>query len=178
MQQQIGSSRLPMVRTRRPPLVARGTPRSSHRTPCHDDGLDVRQVVPGYRDTLKCTRDYPSTTVSLLFFFPITDRDCVALSNVNISTSAPPIDEVAIACPPACNNSDTHGRAIYIRAIADPGGGTTYACSSPPLGRRVTADAAVRLMQVVLAPERLSASPSRTLRPVFVQGSSSNKLMV
>jgi hypothetical protein len=119
MQQQIGSSHLPTVRTRRPPLAAHGTPRSSRHTPCHDDGLDhrnsrrrarlccsvpprggrtargvgltanlcswggctarrapgltaslyVRQVVPGYRDTLRCTRDYSLTTASLYFFF-------------------------------------------------------------------------------------------------------------
>jgi hypothetical protein len=80
------------------------------------------------------------------------------------------MDEVAVACPPACNNSDAHGQAIYVGVVADPGGDTTYACSSPPLGRRATADAAVGLMQAVLAPERLSPSPSRTLRPVFVQG--------
>jgi hypothetical protein len=80
------------------------------------------------------------------------------------------MDEVVVACPPACNNSDAHGRAIYVGAVADPGGGTIYACSSPPLGCRATADAAVGLMQAVLAPERLSPSPSRTLRPVFVQG--------
>jgi hypothetical protein len=79
------------------------------------------------------------------------------------------MDEVAIACPPACNNNDARGRAIYVGAVADPGGGTTYACSSPPLGRRATADAAVGLMQAVLAPEHLSPLPSRTLRPVFVQ---------
>jgi hypothetical protein len=80
------------------------------------------------------------------------------------------MDEVAVACPLGCNNSDAHGRAIYVGAVADPGGGTTYACSSPPLGRRATTDAAVGLMQAVLAPERLSPSPSRTLRSVFVQG--------
>jgi hypothetical protein len=79
------------------------------------------------------------------------------------------MDEVAVACPPACNNSDARSRAIYVGAVADPGGGTTYACSSPPLGRRATTDAAVGLMQAMLAPERLSPSPSRTLRPVFVQ---------
>jgi hypothetical protein len=202
MQQQIESSHLPAVRTHRPPLAARGTPRSSHRTPCHDNGLDhrnsrrrarlccsapprggrtargggltaslyVRQAVLGYRGTLRCTRDYPSTTASLLIFFPITDRDCVALPNVNISTSAPPMDEIAVACPPACNNSDARGRAIYVGAVADPGGGTTYAYSSPPLGHRAIVDAAVGLMHAVLAPERLSPSPSCTLRPVFVQG--------
>jgi hypothetical protein len=80
------------------------------------------------------------------------------------------MDEVAVACPPACNNSDARDRAIYVGAIANPGGGTTYACLSPPLGRRATADVAVGLMQAVLAPERLLPSPSRTLRPVFVQG--------
>jgi hypothetical protein len=104
-----------------------------------------------------------------LIFFPITDRDCVALPNVDISTSAPLMDEVAVACPPTCNNNDARGRAIYVGAIADPGGGTTYACSSPPLGRRATADGAVGLMQAVLASERLSPLPSRTLRSVFVQ---------
>jgi hypothetical protein len=79
------------------------------------------------------------------------------------------MDEDVVACPPACNNNDARGRAIYVGAVTDPDGGTTYACSSPPLGRRATADAAVRLMQAVLAPERLSPLPSRTLRPVFVQ---------
>jgi hypothetical protein len=80
------------------------------------------------------------------------------------------MDEVVVACPPACNNSDARGRAIYVRAITNPGGDTTYACSLSPLGRRATTDAAVGLMQAVLTPERLSPSPSRTLRPVFVQG--------
>jgi hypothetical protein len=79
------------------------------------------------------------------------------------------MDEVAVACPPVCNNNDARGRAIYVGAVADPGGGTTYACSSPPLGRRATVDGAVGLMQVVLASEHLSPLPSRTLRPVFVQ---------
>jgi hypothetical protein len=40
---------------------------------------------------------------------PITDQDCVALPNVDISTSTPPMDEVAVACPPACNNNDARG---------------------------------------------------------------------
>jgi hypothetical protein len=80
------------------------------------------------------------------------------------------MDKVVVACPPACNNSDARGRAIYVGAVADPGGGTTYACSSPPLGRRATTDAAVGLMQAMVALERLSPSPLRTLRPVFVQG--------
>jgi hypothetical protein len=80
------------------------------------------------------------------------------------------MDEVAVACPPARNNSDARGRAIYVGAVADTGSGTTHACSSPPPGRRATADAVIRLMQAVLAPEHLSSSPSRTLRPVFVQG--------
>jgi hypothetical protein len=62
--------------------------------------------------------------------------------------------------------------AITTTLVADPGGGTTYDCSSPPLGRRATTDAAVGLMQAVLAPERLSPLPSRTLRSVFVQDDS------
>jgi hypothetical protein len=73
------------------------------------------------------------------------------------------MDEVAVAC-------DACGRAIYVGVVADPGGSTTHVCSSPPPGRRATADTAVGLMQAVLAPERLSPSPSCTLRPVFVQG--------
>jgi hypothetical protein len=40
------------------------------------------------------------------------------------------MDKVVVACPPGCNNNDAHGRAIYVRVIADPGGGTTYAYSS------------------------------------------------
>jgi hypothetical protein len=39
----------------------------------------------------------------------------------------------------------------------------------PRLGCHAITDAAVGLMQAVLAPERLSPSSSRTLRPVFVQ---------
>jgi hypothetical protein len=60
----------------------------------------------------------------------------------------------------------------------DLGGGTAHACSSPPPGCRTTADAIVGLMQAVLAPEQLSPSPLRTLRPVFVHGFSLSKLMV
>jgi hypothetical protein len=56
------------------------------------------------------------------------------------------MDDVVVACPPACNNSDARGRAIYVRVIVDLGGGTTYACSPPPLGRRATVDVAIRLM--------------------------------
>jgi hypothetical protein len=48
----------------------------------------------------------------------------------------------------------------------------------PPLGRRATADAAVRLMQAVLTFERLSSSPSRTLRPVFIQEIDTQQLYV
>jgi hypothetical protein len=39
----------------------------------------------------------------------------------------------------------------------------------PPPGCRTTIDAAVGLIQVVLAPKHLSSSPSRTLRPLFIQ---------
>jgi hypothetical protein len=127
---------------------------------------DAEELVDDGARRVVCTA---SGVDKSLFFFPITDRGCVALPNVDISTSAPPMDEVAVACPPACNNNDARGRAIYVGAVADPGGGTTYACSSLPLGRRATADAAVGLMQAVLAPERLSPLSSRTLRPVFVQ---------
>jgi hypothetical protein len=38
---------------------------TARRTPGLTASLYVRQAVPGYRDTLRCTRDYPSTTSSL-----------------------------------------------------------------------------------------------------------------
>jgi hypothetical protein len=120
--------------------------RTARRAPGLTVSLYVRQAVPDYRGTLRCTRDYPSTSASLLIFSLITDRNCVVLPNVDISTSVPPMDEVAVVCPPDCNNNDARGRVIYVGAIADPGGDTTYACSSPPLGRRATAVAAVGLM--------------------------------
>jgi hypothetical protein len=72
------------------------------------------------------------------FFFSITDRDCVALPNVDISMSTPLMDEVAVACPPARNNSDARGRAIYVGVVVNPGGGTTHACPSPPPRRCTT----------------------------------------
>jgi hypothetical protein len=53
-------------------------------------------------------------------FFSITDRDCVTLPNVNILASTPPMNEVAVACPLAYNNSDARGRVIYVGAIAVP----------------------------------------------------------
>jgi hypothetical protein len=40
------------------------------------------------------------------------------------------MDKVALPCPPGPNNNDARGQVIYIGAIADPGGGTTHACSS------------------------------------------------
>jgi hypothetical protein len=44
--------------------------------------------------------------------------------HLNVDT---PMDEVVVACPPACNNSEARGRAIYVRAVADLDGGTTHA---------------------------------------------------
>jgi hypothetical protein len=38
---------------------------TARRAPGLTASLYVRQTVPGYRDTLRCTRDYPSITVSL-----------------------------------------------------------------------------------------------------------------
>jgi hypothetical protein len=40
------------------------------------------------------------------------------------------MDEVVVVCPLDHNNNDAHGRAIYIGATANPGGGTTHAYSS------------------------------------------------
>jgi hypothetical protein len=92
-------------------------------------GLCVRQAVPGYCGIQRCTQDYPSTAASFLFF-PIIDRDCTTLSYVDISTSTPPTDEVVVACPLARSNNNSCGRAIYIKAVVDPDGGTTHASSS------------------------------------------------
>jgi hypothetical protein len=39
------------------------------------------------------------------------------------------MDVVVVACPPGHNNNDARGRAIYIRAVADPDGVTTHVCS-------------------------------------------------
>jgi hypothetical protein len=41
------------------------------------------------------------------------------------------MDEVAVVCPLGRNNNNARGQAIYIKAIANPGGGTTHACSFP-----------------------------------------------
>jgi hypothetical protein len=40
------------------------------------------------------------------------------------------MDEVAVVCPLGGNNNDTRGWAIYVGAVTDAGGGTTYPCSS------------------------------------------------
>jgi hypothetical protein len=60
-----------------------------------------------------CTWNYPSITVSLLFF-----------SRSRIRIVSPAI------CPPGHNNNDARGRAIYVEAVADSGGDITHACSS------------------------------------------------
>jgi hypothetical protein len=64
--------------------------------------------------------------------------------------STPSMDEVVVTCPPGRKNNDAHGWAIYIRAVVDPGGGTTHVCSS----------SSSKLMVRVSA----SATTSRTLR--------------
>jgi hypothetical protein len=104
--------------------------------------LYIRQTVPSYRGTQRCTWDYSCTIASLLFF-SITDQDCVTLPYVDISTLTPPMDEVVVACPPGHNNNDAHGQAIYVRAVTDPGGGTTHACSSSS-SKLIVRDSAIR----------------------------------
>jgi hypothetical protein len=47
--------------------------------------------------------------------------------------------------------------------------GQSQCCPPPPTGCHATTYVAVGLMQVVLTPEHLSPSPSRTLRLVFIQ---------
>jgi hypothetical protein len=70
------------------------------------------------------------TLLCLSFFSSITDRDCITLLYINISTSTPQMEEVAITCHPAHSTSNANGRAIYVRAITDPVGGATHASSS------------------------------------------------
>jgi hypothetical protein len=67
--------------------------------------------------------------LQVFYFFPIADRDCVALPYVDISTLTHPTDEVDVACPTGHNNNDTCGRVIYVGVIIDPDGGTTHAYS-------------------------------------------------
>jgi hypothetical protein len=112
------------------------------------------------------------TGLSICYYKLIVDRDCVALPYVDISTSIPPMDEVVVACPPGRNNNDAlvepwHHPCLFV--FIKQTNGLSQRCPPPPLGRCATADAVVGLMQAVLALERLSPSPSHTLRPVFVQ---------
>jgi hypothetical protein len=98
------------------------------------------------------------------------------MSYVDISISTPLMDEVVVACTSGRNNN-ARDWAIYVGAIADPGGDTIHACSSLSSKLMVWVSAVCHhlqdvapLMQVVLALKRLSPLPSCTLRPVFVQG--------
>jgi hypothetical protein len=95
--------------------------------------------------------------LQVFYFFLITDRDCVALSYVDISTSTPPMDEVVVACPPGHNNNDAHGRAIYVGVIADPGGGTTHACSSSSSKLMIQVSAVRHDLQDVVPPQMLQS---------------------
>jgi hypothetical protein len=64
----------------------------------------------------------------------------------------------------------TYSQSVFIQGFfIKQANGLSQRCPPPPPGRRATVDAAIGLMQVVLAPERLSPSSSRTLRLVFVQ---------
>jgi hypothetical protein len=60
MQLQIESSRLPMVRTHRPPPTARGTSRSSHLTPC----THIRS--PHCTTIVRTSRHAPTTTLTTM----------------------------------------------------------------------------------------------------------------
>jgi hypothetical protein len=96
------------------------------RVGCHSltASLCIRQAVPGYRGTQRCARDYPFTA-SLLFF----PQSLIGIVTP-CRTPTPPMDKIVVACPLGRNNNDARGRAMYDRAITDPGGGTTHVCSS------------------------------------------------
>jgi hypothetical protein len=92
----------------------------------------------------------------------ITYRDYVARSYLGISTSTPPMDEVAIGCPTTHNNSNayhraTHGRAIYVGAIADPVGGSTHACSSSSSKLIIQASVICHHLQDTASPQMLQS---------------------
>jgi hypothetical protein len=99
-----------------------------------------------------------------LFFSPITDLVS------RCYTSTPRMDEVAIVCPLAHNNSDAHGRVIYVEVVVrsrrwhqsylfvfikQANGLSQYYQPLPP-GRHTTVGATVGLMQVMLTPNHLS----------------------
>jgi hypothetical protein len=56
------------------------------------------------------TCSFQSAVVFL--FYLIIGRDCVALPSIDVETSTPPKDEVAVVCPPD-RNSDARGQVLF-----------------------------------------------------------------
>jgi hypothetical protein len=116
--------------------------------------LCITQVVPGYRGTQRCTRDYPFTA-SLIFsnHWSWLSRSAIC-RYLNIDT---PMDEVVVACPLAHNNNDCCSWAIYVRAIVDPGGDATQACSSSSNKLMVQVSTVCHHLQDVMPPQMLQS---------------------
>jgi hypothetical protein len=77
----------------------------------------------------------------------------------------------AVLTPECLSPSPSHTvRSVFVHGFfIKQANGLSQRCPPPLPERCATADVAVGLMQAVLTPERLSPSPSHTIRPVFVQ---------
>jgi hypothetical protein len=71
------------------------------------------------------------SAADVFLFYLIADRDCVALPSIDVRTSTPPKDEVAVVRPPD-RNSDGHGQVLFDAAAAP------IRSSLPLLGRHPT----------------------------------------
>jgi hypothetical protein len=72
------------------------------------------------------------------------------------------MDEVVVGCPTTHNNSNayrraTHGRAIYVEAIANPIGGSTHACSSSSSKLIVQVSVVYHHLQDTASPQMLQS---------------------
>jgi hypothetical protein len=126
--------------------------------------LCVRQVVPSASDIWSLAtvahrgvHESIHLLLQVFYFFPITNRDCVALQYVDISTPTILIDKVVVACPPGYNNSDAHGQAIYVSPVTDPSGDTTHTCSSSSSKLMVRVSVVRHHLQVAMPPHMLQS---------------------
>jgi hypothetical protein len=125
--------------------------------------LCVRKAVPGYHGTQRCTRDYPSTATSHLFF----PRSLIRIASPCHTLTSPCRHLRLMRLQLRALSWRWHHPCLCV--FMKQANGSNQCHSPSPPGCCATADAAIGLMQVMLGPERLSTSPSRTLRPVFVQ---------
>jgi hypothetical protein len=67
------------------------------------------------------------------------------------------MDKVAFACPPDRNNNGARGRAIYVRVVADPDGGTTHTYSSSSSKLMILVSTVLHNLQDVVPPQMLQS---------------------